>query len=405
MKNPRDPLYLTARQAAGELSVSPATLYAYVSRGLIRSEPAESSRERRYRAEDVRALKGRRSMPAAQRSDVEQQAIETAVSTIDDGGQIYRGVRAVPLAAEASLEQAATLLWDVSGIDPFEPGNLPVMDQAMRAVMDACAQADPLPRAIATLALATSADGQAFNRSAEGRARIGARIVRLVTTAILGTPASADPVHVQIARQWAEGERQAESLIRRALVLLADHEFNPSTYTLRCAVSTGLSLYDATVAGLVALKGPKHGGAALLAAQFVGVLAVAEGDLEQVVRTHVTLGEQIPGFGHKVYRSSDPRADDLLAALVRAGADRRLAVEAPALISDATGLFPNIDYALAVMARTLGLPPGAEIALFAIARTAGWIAHGAEQLASGKLIRPAARYVGLHAGRTGRHPE
>lgn len=398
MKNARDPLYLTARQAAGELSVSPATLYAYVSRGLIRSEPVEASRERRYRAEDVRALKGRRNAVGASRSaDDEQPVIETSVSTIAEGGPIYRGVAAVGLAEEASLEQAATLLWDVSGIDLFEPDNLPVTDDAMRAVMAAATNAAPLSRAVAVFALAAEADRQAFNRSAEGRARIGARIMRLTAAAILGTAPSAEPIHAQIARAWASGHPQSQALIRRALVLLADHELNPSTYTLRCAASTGLNLYDATIAGLVALKGPKHGGAGLLAARLVASLA--ESDPRETIHSRVALGEPIPGFGHKVYRTSDPRADDLLAALVRAGAERRLAVEAPLLISEATGLFPNMDYALAVLARTLSLPTGAEIALFAIARTAGWIAHGMEQLASEKLIRPGARYVGPWTGR------
>ncbi len=397
MKNPREPLYLTARQAAGELSVSPATLYAYVSRGLIRSEPVEASRERRYRAEDVRALKGRRSESSARGADVEQPVIETAVSTITEAGPVYRGVDAIGLAAEATLEQAATLLWDVSGIDPFGADNLPVMSETMGAILSASAASPPLPRAVAVLALAAEADPQAYNRSAEGRARIGARIVRLVSAAILGTAPSADPIHAQIARRWASPRTDAAALIRRALVLLADHELNPSTYTLRCAASTGLNLYDATIAGLVALRGPKHGGAGLLAARLVDSLA--EADLDETIRSRVALGEAMPGFGHKVYRTSDPRADDLLAALARSGTDPRLTTEAPRLIAEATGLFPNIDYALAVMVRTLGLPTGSEIALFAIARTAGWVSHGLEQLASDRLIRPGARYIGALPGR------
>ncbi|MBS4017551.1 MAG: citrate synthase, partial [Dechloromonas sp.] len=106
------------------------------------------------------------------------------------------------------------------------------------------------------------------------------------------------------------------------------------------------------------------------------------------------LGSPVPGFGHSVYRDGDPRADALLSALLRAGADRRLAVDAPALITEATGLRPNIDFSLAVLMRMLGLPIGHETALFAIARTAGWIAHAMEQLATEALIRPRARYVG-----------
>ena len=93
---------------------------------------------------------------------------------------------------------------------------------------------------------------------------------------------------------------------RRALVLLADHELNPSTYALRCAVSTGLNLYDAMVAGLIALKGPRHGGAGSLAAHMVTELA--EADLAARVRERAALGETVPGFGHSVYKSWRSRA-------------------------------------------------------------------------------------------------
>jgi citrate synthase len=95
-----------------------------------------------------------------------------------------------------------------------------------------------------------------------------------------------------------------------------------------------------------------------------------------------------------VYRKGDPRAIDLLAMMAKSGADERYAVTIPALVHEATGELPNIDYAIAVHSRTMGFPAGSEIALFAIARTAGWVAHGIEQLKSKALIRPRARYTG-----------
>lgn len=386
-------LYLSAREAAGELGVSPATLYAYVSRGLIRSEPSADTRTRRYRAEDVRALKGRRAPFAAPRSsDADAPVLDTAVSTITEAGPIYRGVPAVALADEGSLEQAATLLWGFDAADPFGPANLSVVGDAMRAIGAAAGAAGPLSRAIAVLALAGETDPRAFNRSPGGRAQTGARVMRLVAAAILDIDPSARPLHEQVADKWAPGDAKARALLRRALVLLADHELNASSFTVRCAASTGLNLYDAVIAGLAALKGPRHGGAGPLAAQMVADLA--EGDMAGKIRERVALGNPVPGFGHAIYRDGDPRADALLSALARSGTDRRLAVEAPALITEATGLHPNIDFALAVLMRTLGLPIGHETALFAIARTAGWTAHAMEQLSSETLIRPRARYVG-----------
>jgi citrate synthase len=398
MKNPDRPLYLSAREAAGELGVSPATLYAYVSRGLIRSEPVADTRARRYRADDVRALKLRRPGPAGTRAgEADAAVLDSAVSTITETGPVYRGVPALALAEQGSLEQAATLLWGVDAADPFAPDNMPVITEPMRIVRHAAGAAGPLSRAIAVLALAGEADPRAFNRPLLGRARTGARVMRLVASSILGVEPSARPLHEQAAQALAPGDPRARDLLRRALVLLADHELNASSFTVRCAVSTGLNLYDATIAGLAALKGPRHGGAGPLASVMVADLA--EGDLATRIRDRVSLGEPVPGFGHAIYREGDPRADALLAALARAGADRRLAVEAPALIAEATGLHPNVDFALAVMARMLALPAGSETALFAVARTAGWIAHAIEQLEAETLIRPRARYVGPAPGR------
>ena len=388
------PLYLSAREAAAELGVSTATLYAYVSRGLIRSEPTEDVRARRYRADDVRALKGRRAPSAAARAGEGDGAplVESAVSTITPDGPVYRGVDAIGLAGEATLEQAATLLWDASRSDPFASGNLPVVGPAMRAVAAAVAGEAPLARAIAILALAGDADPGAFSRTPDGRALVGARVMRLLVAAILGREPSPEPLHLQVAAAWAPAEPRAPDLLRRALVLLADHELNASTFAVRVAASTGLNPYDASIAGLVALKGPRHGGAGPLAARMVAALGA--GDVAAGLRERIALGETIPGFGHLIYREGDPRAEALLSALAAAGADRRFVAEAPALVAEATGLRANIDYALAVLSRTLGLPRGSEIALFAVARCAGWLAHAFEQLDTGTLVRPRARYIG-----------
>jgi citrate synthase len=395
MNNSEAPLYLSAGEAAAELSISPATLYAYVSRGLVRSEPAEDgSRTRRYRADDVRSLKNRRA-PMVEGQGLKAAdlpVMDSAVSTITVEGPIYRGVKATALSETATLEQTATLLWDSKSSDPFARSNMPVISPAMRAIMAATKGAPPIDRAVAVLSQATEADPRAYNMVSEGRAATGARILRLVVATMIGAEPSADPLHRQIARAWAPEHKHAEDLIRRALVLLADHELNASTFTVRCAASTGISLYDAMIAGLVALKGPRHGGVGPMASKMLDTLMA--GDIAAIVRERVSLGERFPGFGHMVYRDGDPRADSLFGALVKTGIDARLAVEIPERIKEATGAFANCDYALAVMRRELDLPPGSETTIFAMARTAGWIAHAIEQLESKTLIRPRARYTG-----------
>jgi citrate synthase len=399
-------LYLSAREAAAELAISPATLYAYVSRGLIRSEPSPDSRSHRYRAEDIRGLKERRA-PAVEphgfRSfDPELPVLDSAIATITEEGAIYRGVNCVDLAEKDSLEHTATLLWDVTGVDPFAPDNCPHVSDAMRAIATAASRAAPIDRAIAVLALASSADPGAFTRAPEGRAMVGARILRLLVATMLNSEPSAEPLHLQIAKAWAPDHKHAADLIRRALVLLADHELNASTFTVRCAASTGLNLYDSTIAGLAALKGPKHGGAGVLASRLVKTLI--DQDPEPVIRDRVALGERFAGFGHGVYKCGDPRAMSLLNALTRAGAARKFTREVPERIAEATGEFVNIDYALAVLVHSLRLAAGSELTLFAMARAVGWIAHASEQLQFGRLIRPRARYVGPAPGRGAASP-
>jgi citrate synthase len=397
-------LYLSAREAAAELAVSPATLYAYVSRGLIRSEPSPDSRSHRYRAEDIRGLKERRAPSAVEprgfRSfDPDLPVMDSAIATITEEGAIYRGVNCVDLSEKDTLEHTATLLWDVTGVDPFAANNCPHVSDEMQAIGAAARRAAPIDRAIAVLALATSADPGAFTRAPEGRAMVGARILRLLVATMLNAEPSSELLHQQVAKVWAPDNKHAPDLIRRALVLLADHELNASTFTVRCAASTGLNLYDSVIAGLAALKGPMHGGAGVLASRLVKTLI--DQDVEPVIRERVALGERFAGFGHGVYKRGDPRAMSLLNALTRAGAARKFTKEVPERIAEATGEFVNIDYALAVLAHSLRLAPGSELTLFAMARAVGWIAHASEQLQYGRLIRPRARYVGPAPGRGG----
>jgi citrate synthase len=395
-------LYLSAREASAELAISPATLYAYVSRGLIRSEPSPDSRSHRYRAEDVRGLKERRvpaPEPRGLRSfDADLPVLDSAIGTITEQGAIYRGVNCVDLSEKDTLEHTATLLWDVTSVDPFAPDNCPSVSDAMRTIAEAAHRAAPIDRAIAVLALASSADPSAFTRAPDGRAMVGGRIVRLLVATMLNRGTSPEPLHLQIAQAWASDNKHAPDLIRRALVLLADHELNASTFTVRCAASTGLNLYDAVIAGLAALKGPKHGGAGVLASRLVKTMV--DNDVAPVIRERVALGERFAGFGHGVYKRGDPRAMSLLEALTRAGAPRKFTKEIPERIAEATGEFVNIDYALAVLVHALRIPAGSELALFAMARSVGWIAHASEQLQHGKLIRPRARYVGPAPGRS-----
>jgi citrate synthase len=171
-------------------------------------------------------------------------------------------------------------------------------------------------------------------------------------------------------------------------VLLADHEFNASTFAARVAASTGASLAAAGLAGLATLSGPLHGGMASRVEAFLA--EAARLGPEAAGRARLAQGLAIPGVGHPLYPRGDPRARALLEAFTPDPAIAAAARAAEGL----TGAPANVDFALTALSAHLRLPPDAPFLLFAMGRCAGWQAHALEQARSGQLIRPRARYVG-----------
>ena len=245
-------------------------------------------------------------------------------------------------------------------------------------------------RAFAALAFRAGTEAPALGRSSPALWREGAALMADLAGA-LGEGAEPGPLHLVLAGAWSLGPREAE-LVRRALVLLADHELNASTFAARVAASTGASLSASVLAGLAALSGPRHGGAA---ARITALIEEAgRVGPEAAVKGFIARGDPPPGFGQRPYPAGDPRAKALLNAFRPSPELIELGMAGEAL----TGLKANIDFALAALTRTIGLPEDAPFALFALGRSTGWIAHAIEQLESGGLIRPRARYVGPPPG-------
>ena len=374
--------WLTAEEAMARLGVRAQTLYAYVSRGRIETEadPADPRRSR-YRLSDVAALAARKGR-GRKAADVAKAAIAwgepvlaSAITTIEHGRLYYRGRDAAVLAETASLESVARLLRGGHGaalktVERADPPYLLTMRERMFAVLSTRAADDPPARGRAALALAVEA----------------ASLLDTMADAVAGE-AGEGPIHQRLARAWNCDEAAAD-LIRRTLVLLADHELNASTFAARVTASTGASLAASALAGLSALSGPLHGGMAprvwnlVEESRRIGPEATVAGRLAR--------GAPVPGFGHPLYPAGDPRAAALLAAFTPSAEMLALRYS----VEMATGEAPNIDFALVALADTLSLPEDAPFAVFATARCAGWIAHAVEQLQTGQLIRPRARYTG-----------
>ncbi len=398
--------YLSGREAAAELGVKLPTLYAYVSRGLIRSEPAGGiGRNRRYRAEDVRRLKERKE----QRRDPSRltenalhwgaPVMESAITLIADGRLYYRGRDAVALSKSHTLEQVAELIW----VGRLPEGKSAIFGSASDAlalhsqvVNEVSRELPPVETFGVSLQLAAAGDSMAYDLRPAAVARTGARILRLLaSTAVGGGPAETGVART-LQRGWVPDEPQATALLDAALVLCADHELNVSSFTARCAASAGATPYAATLAGLCALSGVKHGGNTERVEALLKEIDTAA-RARDVMAGRLRRGEPIPGFGHPLYPEGDPRGRALLEATTGAYPEAPAVELASSVVEEASELIgerPTVDFGLVILVQALGLPAGGALALFALGRTVGWIGHAIEQYQSDRMIRPRARYIG-----------
>ena len=407
----RLPRWIDAKEAAGLLGVSLPTLYAYVSRGYVRSQPRPgTSRRRAYARDDVERLRRRASehrrpdTAAAQALQWGLPVLESAITLVDGRSLSYRGHDATELARTRTLEEVAGLIWT---------GQLAIAEGPPSATVNRNSSVAPrrwppalrhlpfVPRAQSMLAAAAVHDSKAFDLRPGNVVRIGARILQLLSAAARGEgtdawrPPAREDVHTALARTWRTGEPGAD-VLRAALVLCADHELNVSSFTARCVASAGSHPYAAVVAALAALEGPRHGGASARAEAMMTALRRSRA-LREAMAERIRRGEPIEGFGHPLYRDGDPRAAlllDLLRERYGRTAEFRFVAACRDAASDVMEEHPNIDFALAAVSRVLQLPAGAPLVIFAVGRSVGWVGHAIEQYATGQVIRPRARYVG-----------
>jgi citrate synthase len=376
--------HLTAQQAALRLGVSLPTLYAYV--GVQGPHGEEGKRRRRYDTDDVEALVARRQ-DRAQTSRALAGALswgeplcESSLTLIHEGRLYYRGQDVCRLAQEKAWEEVITLLW--GDYQPQQPrlggewlGSLQGLPptEAFRLALPWLGQHDP----------------RGFDLRPHGIRASGARILSALVGLAGGTGAS-PALAERLADAWAPGHR---AQLEAALILCADHELNVSAFTARCVASAGATPYDLVAAGLGALSGHRHGGHCT---KVEGLVAEAQASsARDAILRRMREGQEIPGFAHPLYPEGDPRGRCLLEV---SGTLPRVCAE---LVEEAAQLLevrPNLDFGLVALCHSLGLPAGRALALFAMGRTVGWIAHALEQLATGHLIRPRARYVGRLPG-------
>lgn len=404
--------YFTASQAAALLNISVDTLYAYVSRGLIRSEEGPGGkRTRRYHAGDVQGLKERKEQ-RRQPERVAERALhwgapilESAITLIENGRLFYRGHDALRLATTESVERVASLIWLGDGAAAHQLFNTPPsisLSPNIEHVRQASAHLLPVEQLQAVLPLLASDDLAAYDWRPTAVAATGARIMRLTTALIGGAVAEHRGIVDGLHQCWTAHLSQAPQLLNAALILCADHELNVSAFTARCVASAGATPYAVVGAALAAAQGVQHGGqTARVEALLRDVDSAA--DVRATLAQWLKRGETIPGFGHALYPAGDPRAR-LLLDLLGAHLGGTPAIDLSTVVIDAMravhGAHPTIDFALVTLARALALPVDSALTLFVLGRQIGWIGHAIEQYQLNQPIRPRARYVGEHPRRS-----
>jgi citrate synthase len=348
-----------AAEAARALGISLNTLYAYVSRGMLKSYEGPK-RSRRYRWEDIERLRLRKSRPdEAARSALDWGApvIESSLTHIDGSRLFYRGKDVADMARSWQLEAVACLLWWGDAARPVARLDLPAPE----------IHATFLSSAIHWLAKLQDSDPGGYDLRPEAVTARGWTIFCGLLQLLTGGAPPSDR-------------------LRAALILCADHELNASAFAARVAASTAASPYAVVTAALSTLSGPRHGGttfqveALFEEAERSGVIGALSARLRR--------GESVPGFGHRLYSDGDPRAQFLFESLPELQEWRTAGLQI-------LGEEPSIDLALVGLTRSLGMPAGSAFSLFATGRCLGWIAHALEQYRDGRLLRPRARYVGV----------
>jgi citrate synthase len=197
----------------------------------------------------------------------------------------------------------------------------------------------------------------------------------------------------------ARPSERAAAAFDECLVLHADHTMNASTFAARVCAATLSDMHSAVVAAIGTLKGPLHGGAneaVMKSLQRIGDPA----QVDEFVRAELAAGKKLMGFGHRVYKTEDPRATHLRVLSRELGAESgddtyyRMSTDMERVVLEVKGLYPNVDFFAASVYHALGIPTDLFTPVFAVSRMSGWTAHVLEQHADNRLIRPDSEYIG-----------
>ena len=393
---------LSSREAAATLGVKPATLYAYVSRGLLSRDRTPSGST--FDASEVARLAaaaGRRG--SAGRSTL-GPAFATSLTLIEDGRLSYRGLDTVELSRSRRFEEVAWWLW--TGSWP-SPGRWETSDQRGASARIATAGLEGAVAPIDRLKMAVVAAGSAdplrwdLTRAAATTTARDLLTIAVDTLPAVGRRRRGESIaeHLWLRLSPLRPTPSRVSLLDAALVLVADHELAPSTLAARVAAAFGADPYAVVSTGLGPASGQLH---SALTNEVHRLFDDALARSPMVaVGERLARAEPLRGFGMRLYPDGDPRGRELLRRLddVAMEPQRRAVVDAVITLASGRELAPpNVDFGLGALAFGAQMIPGAGQAITVVGRMAGWLAHALEEYESRTVFRARATYVGVRPG-------
>lgn len=408
--------YASAAEAMEILKVRQQTLYAYVSRGWIRSVAQPGQKDKLYLRDDLTRV-GMRSLARSGHGAVAASAMNwgepifpTSITEITEQGPRYRGHLAADLVRSgASFEAVAELLWTGELNTRAKAWTVRRPSAELVRLTETLTSLQARDNVLESFALVVlllgMRRGSVAERLSQGKTLPAAREIMQTVVACCGFVGTA-----QSYRPMQRGESVVTGLLhalampattensealRAMLILMADHELPPGTLGARVVASAGGTLHSCLASALCATSGVDIGRMYERVEDFLGQGQTKAALVKRAHKLHAQ-GQSVPGFDHPLYPKGDPRAAQLLAMVfARENPSRDLRAISRFIdeMRDSTGLLPRQELALVVMARALGLPRQATAALFVLGRLAGWVAHVQEQRASGTLLRPRAKFV------------
>ena len=390
--------YISSKEATKLLGINRNSLYAYVSRGIIKTINDPKNRKRRmYSSYDIDKLLMRKQKP----EKITQSSLnwgtsilKSKITLIQDNKLFYRGIEVASLIKSWSFEEVCSLVITGSKDKIFDL--LDFSKPELESIKKGIKNLRDMQELLIILELNSISSSNYRDHRRNQSEKLGFEILFTLISA-LTKDYSNKSISSKLASYFCIPDQFiiANELINTALILLADHELNSSSFTARNVASTGSSIHQCIIAGISSFLGFKHGSSVYNIEAMVNELQI---DFEFEKNLRKWIPRPIYGFGHNLYPEGDQRADLLLSEIQKSFIGSRkfeTLMKINRVCTKFSGYKPNIDFALLVLSRVLEQSIEFSQIIFAIGRISGWIGHIIEQYEEDTLIRPRAKYIGV----------